>query len=170
MMLKSYGVTLTRLTVNDLEKVRKWRNDPKIQNTMLFKDYITKEQQRQWFQTINNDCNYYFIINYNKNDIGLVNLKNIDLSSAEAGIFIGEYEYWDTMLGFCAVLALNDFAFNDLNLKYLLATIIDNNKRAVRFNRLLGYELIEKKDDDVGLYKLEKEAYFDKKKNIERYL
>ena len=39
--LTNYDVSLRQLTVDKIELVRQWRNDPKIQETMLSRDYIT---------------------------------------------------------------------------------------------------------------------------------
>ena len=38
---EKYGITLKRLTVDKIELVRNWRNDPKISQYMEFRDYIT---------------------------------------------------------------------------------------------------------------------------------
>lgn len=171
MMLKSYNVTLTRLTKNDLETVRMWRNSPQIQQTMVFRKYITKTQQLSWFKTLRDKHDYYFIVNYENQPSGVANLKSIDFnrSCAEAGIFIYKQEH-QKINGFAGVLTLYNFAFEHLTLSYVLATVLDDNKRAIRFNEFLGYTLIEKQHNDTSLYKLTKENYLRRRRNIEKYL
>ncbi|MCG6538004.1 MAG: GNAT family N-acetyltransferase, partial [Syntrophales bacterium LBB04] len=70
--------------------VRNWRNDPKITQYMEYKEYITPEMQKAWFNRINNDNNYYFIIEYEGKEIGLINTKDIDheKQEGEGGIYI----------------------------------------------------------------------------------
>jgi len=64
MELSKYGVKLHRLREEDIELVRTWRNSPLIRQYMEFRDEITPEMQKEWFLSINNNENYYFIIEY----------------------------------------------------------------------------------------------------------
>ena len=42
---------------------------------MEFHEEITPHMQENWFNRINNDNNLYYIIQYEGNDIGLINIK-----------------------------------------------------------------------------------------------
>jgi hypothetical protein len=64
MIVEQYGLKYTRVTEQDLETLRYWRNQSFIRNTMQFKDYITPVMQKTWFQKVNNKYNYYFIIQH----------------------------------------------------------------------------------------------------------
>ena len=88
MKLEKYGIILKRLTYDKIELVRNWRNDPKISQYMEFRDYITLEMQEKWFQKINNDNNFFFIIEYEGKEIGIANIKDIEYKekTGEAGI------------------------------------------------------------------------------------
>ena len=57
MIITGYGIVLRRLTLEDIEQVRHWRNDPEINRWMIYQDRITSKQQREWFETINNPFN-----------------------------------------------------------------------------------------------------------------
>ena len=46
---KRYDIILERLTLDKIELVRNWRNDPKISQYMDFKEYISPEMQLNWF-------------------------------------------------------------------------------------------------------------------------
>ena len=78
MKFRKYGITLTRLREDDIELVRKWRNSPGIQQYMEYREFITEEMQKKWFESINNLQNFYFIIEYENKKIGLINTSNID--------------------------------------------------------------------------------------------
>ena len=62
MIVEQYGLRYLRVTKNDLELLRYWRNQQYIRDTMQFKEYITPDMQKSWFEKINNKSNYYFII------------------------------------------------------------------------------------------------------------
>ncbi|MCL1959610.1 MAG: GNAT family N-acetyltransferase [Spirochaetes bacterium] len=169
MKWERYGITLHRLTPDKLELVRNWRNDPKISQYMFFKDYITPEMQLEWFNRINNDSNYYFIIEYNKQEIGLANTKDIDKEKkcGEGGIFIYEDEYLNSDIPFRVSFCGSDFDFEELKLDYKYARIVAGNKRAVQFNKALGYEIKASEDGDSILATLTKENYY---KQRNRYI
>ena len=170
---QKYGVTLKRLDLNKIELVRNWRNDPKISQYMDFKDYITPEMQFNWFNKINNDNNYYFIVIYNNEEIGLVNIKDIDYTNkcGEPGIFIYEDHYLNTDIGFRCALANTDFAFEYLNLDYLFGHIMANNKRALRFNKAFGYMMdADQKEKEKQRHTLTKERYFEYRDKLIRLL
>ena len=169
MKITKYGVTLVRLTEDKIELVRNWRNDPKIAQYMEFKDYITPEMQLNWFNKINNDKNFYFIIEYNNEEIGLVNVKDIDYvkKEGEAGIFIYNDECLNSTISFQVSLCLYDFCFEDLKLEQMIAHIIHDNKRAIKFNKMIGYQVLP--DQEIRnnqLYILTYQDYFTKRTEI----
>jgi RimJ/RimL family protein N-acetyltransferase len=157
-----YKITLKRLSADDLELVRKWRNDPKIVKYMHYKEYITSEMQQKWFSGINNRNNYYFIIIADGLKIGLINFKDIDYDrkTMEAGIFIYNDNYLNTLVPFQIALAQYDFGFFDLGMKICKGLVLKSNTNAIKFNALLGYELAEGQDGlEHQLYLLSKERY-----------
>lgn len=173
MELHGYGITLNRLTLEKIELLRNWRNDPKIQQYMEYRGYITSEMQHKWFESINNEHNYYFIITIKDKEIGLVNLKNVDYERkcAEPGIFIYEDTFLNGDTGIRAALLNTDFAFENLNLDFLYGHVLKNNKRAIRFNSIFGYELSSGQDNVLNqLYTLKKETYFQKRDYLKKIL
>lgn len=171
-----YGVTLRRLTEDKIEMVRNWRNDPKISRFMDFRDFITPEMQKKWFAKIDNENNYYFIINYKDREIGLTNVRDIDYGnlSGEGGIFIYEDEFLNTDVPYRVIFALNDFCFDELKLEKMVAHIMSDNKRAINFNLLLGYKAensVQNEDPVKKLtYWLEKNDYFRQRDRFARVL
>lgn len=173
MKISKYDITLTRLTEDKLEMVRNWRNDPKISQYMEFKDYITPEMQINWFHKINNDNNYYFIIEFDGKEIGLSNLRDIDYKKGvgEGGIFIYDDDYLNSTVSFQAILCLNDFGFENLNLKQMLAHIRQDNKRAIKYNLILGYVKQPGQEDILNqLYTLSADDYFKARNKIIKFL
>jgi RimJ/RimL family protein N-acetyltransferase len=146
-----YDIILERLRIDKIEFVRNWRNDPKISQYMDFKEYISPEIQLIWFNKIDNDYNYYFIAVYNNENIGLVNIKDIDYINkcGEPGIFIYEDKYLNTGISFRIALCNTDFAFECLQLEYLSCYIKADNKRTIRFNEAFGYLIYKDQNDTI---------------------
>jgi UDP-4-amino-4,6-dideoxy-N-acetyl-beta-L-altrosamine N-acetyltransferase len=173
MTLTKYDITLSRLTEDKIELVRHWRNDPKISRYMEFRELITVEMQKAWFQRINNPQNYYFILIFEGKEIGLANIRDIDAEhqSGEGGLFIYADEYLNSEVPFRAVLALNDFCFETLQLQEMIAHIMKDNPRALEFNVALGYVAENAEDSSPKpKYRLTKEIYFKHRERIARFL
>ncbi len=171
MEIINYGIILRKITLNDMELMRTWRNSDFVKKHMVFKSYLTREMQIDWYLKINNINNYYFIIYKENKPIGITNLKDIDFSNgtAESGIFMYSEEYTNSDLGVRATFSLLDFAFLTLKLNKLRQTIIVENKAAMNFNKSLGVKITENKD---GICKgeLVKEDYYKKTLKIRNYI
>ncbi len=140
-----YGITLSRITIEDIELVRNWRNNPVVSKNMIYRDYITPEQQVKWFHSINNNQNSYYLIIYKNEKIGLINNKNIETrdSSSEAGIFI-----WNDTYDFAPLLAsvlLCEIGFYIMKGGDSYAKVLKKNTRAIEYNTIIGYDVIENK-------------------------
>jgi len=172
MELKRYGVTFHRLTSDKIELVRNWRNDPKISKHMFFKEYITPEMQLKWFNSINNDLNYYFIIEYNNEEIGLINIKNIDKEKkcGETGLFIYDDKYLGTDVSFRASFLFSCFVYEELKLDYTYIHVRMDNKRAIRYNIKLGARIEISEDGKTVLGIFTRESFFKTRDKIDRLL
>lgn len=146
MRVEQYGLIYRRLTENDIELVRYWRNQPFIRDTMQFRDYITPAMQRSWFQKINNKFSYYLIIEDKGKKIGLISCKDAqpNTSLAEGGIFIWDKNYWGTPAPVFASLSMLEAVFDIFQSGTAsIATVSRKNQRALDFNKMLGYEIYE---------------------------
>lgn len=171
-LINKYGVTLRKLTYAKIELVRFWRTHPKIAKFMTYQGNITLEQQEIWFQKINNSGkDFYFIIEVDDKEIGVINIKDVDFvkSEGEPGIFIWDDDYLDSDFSFRASLCLNDFVFYDLKLEKMRAHVLADNKNAVKFNKFWGFKLSSNQENAViHEYTLEKKEYEEVKKRIEK--
>ena len=113
-ILENYEVKLVLLTQDKIEMVRQWRTDPKISQYMDFRGEITKEMQEKWFSNLNNGIdNFYWLIVYKDEEIGLINIKDVDYQNktGETGVFIYDDKYLNTDVAYRAHLVMFDFAF-----------------------------------------------------------
>jgi hypothetical protein len=168
--LEQYGIKLKRLAVDDIELLRKWRNHPKIRKRMNFKKYISKEMQLDWFNSIDNTLNYYFLIEYRGHYIGVIDNKKINLKerTAEGGIFIWEEELDNELVPiFASLCLLNAICFRFDLLRKSFVQILKSNQKAIAFNKQLGYSLLPGQEKNKSQwYLLTKEDYLEKTKKI----
>lgn len=131
--LEAFGLTLRRLTEADIETVRQKRNSTEIQRFMAWRGHITPEMQREWFRSIDNWHNYYFLLYVGgETPVGLFNLKDIDrrTATAETGSMIWDTNLRDRRIGTRATLAVLDFAFECLNLRRVMIHVLPDNLRS----------------------------------------
>jgi hypothetical protein len=164
MIIRKYGIVLSRLKKGDIELVRQMRNSTEIRKYMHYREEISPEMQKKWFLSINNMDNYYYIIEYNGKKIGLIHGKNNDFEKGicEGGIFIWDRSSIGTFIPALASVILNDFTFHTFHrINTVYAKVVEGNKTAEGYNKLMGYEPCLPMNDDKNVYwmKLTKESY-----------
>jgi len=173
MIYENYGLRFLRLQREHLELVRYWRNHPSITQFMENNEPITYEAQLQWFQKVNTPANLFFIAEYENQTIGLISGKgfNEKKTVGEGGIFIWEQRLLNTLVPVKLSMALIELSFIYCNFEYAYAHILKTNKRAIQFNKMLGYQLEPHQENNLNqLYKLTKENYLKKRKILIRGL
>ena len=175
MDLEGYQVKLVRLQRKDLEMVRQWRNDPKIQQFMLSNSQISKEQQQQWFDKVDADPKQLqFVIYYKEAPIGAANLKVIigesvqNAQVVEPGLYIYEDKYRANLLAFAPTLLLNDYCFDVLKVENLRAVVKSDNVAALNYNKKLGYKVV--KEGELVEIELDKPGYEEASKALKGLL
>jgi len=169
MIISRFGVNLVRVQKEHIEMIRVWRNDPKISDHMFFKSEITSEMQKKWFNSINNDENFYFMVCPAEKPIGLISISSIDYEhdKAFAGLFIYDDNFLGTDIPVRSSLSLLDVFFTYTSVDTLYAKVRDSNVVADQYNTSLGFERIKKIELGQGYeYGLEKEKYFKKAKSL----
>jgi UDP-4-amino-4,6-dideoxy-N-acetyl-beta-L-altrosamine N-acetyltransferase len=169
MIIKKFGITFKRLEREDIELLRQWRNAPSISQFMEYREHITAEMQEEWFESVNNNNNLYFIIEYKGKKIGLINGKDIDWEkhSMETGVFFWDQDIYNTPVPILAVLILGELGVIIGGLT-AYARILKSNTRAIRYNKLIGFELCEGQEEvENQLYVMSRENY---KKKAEKLL
>jgi hypothetical protein len=140
---------------------------------MKFKEFITSEMQANWYKQLEKANNIYFVITKDSHKIGVVNLKdiNLEIGTAEAGIFIGEIEHLNTLTPILATICIMEFAFEILSLKWLRAKISSSNVKTILFNESIGYKKkIKESGDDFQYYETNVALFLEATKNIKGIL
>ncbi len=163
MRIIDFGISLERLSLETIEILRNWRNNPKIRAHMFYQKEISEEAQRDWFKTIDNDFNHYWII-YDRQkrvEVGMIHSSQINPLKGEAhvGLFIYDEDWYGTQLPVYASLAMLEFNFKVLKLKKLFAKVKSDNEIALDYNRSLGFKVAEELDSGGLLLELDKDSY-----------
>ncbi|NQU33725.1 MAG: GNAT family N-acetyltransferase [Bacteroidetes bacterium] len=168
MIITKGNIIFRRLVHADIELVRQHRNSSDVSQFMEYRQHISREMQEKWFESINNNNNLFFVIEYKGEKIGLINGKDIkwEEHSMETGIFIWDKKYLNTHIPLLAVLIFGELGIMTFGLT-AYAHILSTNNRAKRYNKLLGFRLCEGQEGvENQLYVMTKESYFKKAKFI----
>ena len=161
MFLATDDVQLIRLSEDHLESVRNWRNSDAVRLCMEYKDIITREMQIEWFRSIDNLTNFYFVINFKGINGGLINISQIDYknNSAHSGLFLAEGHFRNTPIPILASLSLLKFGFDMLGLNEIFAKVGVNNKTAYEYNTAFGFSFMKHLNEGFDLLKIDKNSF-----------
>jgi len=143
------GKTIDLVAQNSkwVELICKWRNDPKVRKYSRNAWPRSLDDIKKRFETVpdghRHTRDWVGFVMYHKLDkrpIGDIGLNHIDWVSRHANIFamIGEPEYWGKgIVGEAAQLVLK-YAFTELNLHKVRASVFSPNQRSLRAAEKLG--------------------------------
>lgn len=167
MIVEKYGIQLKKITIDDIELIRTKRNSENISSKMIYKNYISPEQQLQWFESINNFNNFYYLIIYDDRPIGLINEKDMDWNNltSEAGLFIWEDKYLKTIVPALATLTLIELGFEILSWKKTSIRIIESNKEGISYNKQIGFKIV-RQDKGILFMELDRASFYEKTRKM----
>lgn len=172
MKIERFGIRLERVTVDMLELLRNWRNEDFVRLKMIYQDFISKEEQARWFERINHEDAFYFVMYDQEIPVGMIHLNKIDRvkKEAEAGIYIGNSAYLGTGITFRASFLLLEFGFKHVHLDSVLAKIKRTNQEAIAYNEFLGFRFDRLVNDEVGVWKIGMSEFELLEKRMEKIL
>ena len=177
MMLANRAI-LRDIQYEDLLLVLKWRNQNYIRNVMYNSDYISIKQHLAWYEKLLiNEKAVSKLFYFDGVPYGVVNINEINHihKSCEWGFYIGELNAsrgMGTVLGYTAL----NYIFNELKLRKVNASVLENNPRSKHFHEKLGFshdvtlrEHIFKEGQfmDVNLYSILHEEWKNYLKQVE---
>jgi hypothetical protein len=110
------------------------------------------------------------MIEFEGKDIGVINVKNVDLNSdsGEGGIFIGDLTGNNSIAATLSSLCLLNFSFGVLKLtSKSIIKVLKFNKQAIEYNRILGYKLVAS-EGDFQFYELSEENYLNSSTDLNK--
>jgi UDP-4-amino-4,6-dideoxy-N-acetyl-beta-L-altrosamine N-acetyltransferase len=135
-------LNFTYLNLELLESIRRWRNNPNIRKWMFNDREISREEHFKFIESLKNtDNKFYYLVKKSNTYIGVVSLTHIDYNNRNAyfGMYVNpenKVPKAGTLLG-RAILTL---AFTIANLHTLKLKVLENNIRAIKLYKKLGFE------------------------------
>lgn len=144
MNIKGNKVTLRFIEPDDLEAIREMSNDSE-QEYMIggWSLPTAKKHQEDWYQRILGDkTNIRFAIEYSNSFVGLVTLTDIDWKNrrAKSGIRLTLNAPKQQGIATDALITMLGYAFDELNLHRVYATIIEHNLASRKLHAKCGYK------------------------------
>jgi RimJ/RimL family protein N-acetyltransferase len=171
MEFEKYNIKLVRLEEQYIESLRNWRNSDYVRSQMLYNEYITSEMQKKWFDQLDKDKNYYFIVYNNSEPVGVMQIKNIENNRGEGGIFLTDQKYENTDVVARMILCFNDFIFYELKIECIYSQVKITNKKALSSSISQGCIRNEAKStNEVVYFELFPENYEKKVLKIKKIL
>ncbi len=151
------NVKLVSLEKNDIEMLRKWRNDPTQTKFLRDIGYITEEAQLKWYEEyLKDESQLIFSINETQKlnrMIGSVALYNIDSfkQTCEVGrIQIGDSEAHGMGIGRISLVCAIKVAFKCLGINKIEASVHKDNVQAHTNDLKIGFRIVGEIDSVVG--------------------
>lgn len=145
MNIISDDIVLRAIEQEDAQLLKDLINDPAIEKMVVGWSFpVSTHKQINWINSLGNDLNNVrFIIDVkNIGGVGLASLTQIDYKNGTATINIkikNDEEIRRKGIGYKAIMALIDYAFNQLNLNCLTANILSYNHASQRLFEKCGF-------------------------------
>jgi RimJ/RimL family protein N-acetyltransferase len=146
MTFEGKTVRLRPLSMDDLDNVMKWVNDPDVTRTLMTGRYpMTRETEREWLEAhvkISTTEVHYALETLAGEYLGGVNLFRIwpVERHAELGIVIGNKAQWGKGYAKEAMQLMLRYGFEQLNLHVIYLHVYADHPRAIRLYEYVGFK------------------------------
>lgn len=137
-------IRLRAIREEDQDMIREWRMKPEVTKYMYTDPVITKESQKIWFRSIAYDESLkIWVIQYDDNDIGLLNITGIDKVNERCdwAYYIADDSYRGKGIGGTLECNIYDYVFNHLGLNKLCCEVFTFNEKVIKLHEKYGSEV-----------------------------
>lgn len=135
-------ISLRDIAPSDQEKIREWRNNPEVRTYMYTDHEIGPDEHQAWFSRILHDpsCKYWIIV-CDGEDVGVVNLHNIDNRNRHCywGFYVIGPNVRGKGVGSFAEFSVLRFVFEDLKLRKLCGEVLASNQAVLDMHKSFGF-------------------------------
>lgn len=173
---------LRKMCPEDKEKVWRWRNMPEVAQYMYTDHFITPEEHETWFrQVLQDPSRRYWIIVVEDEDVGVVNLYNLDLHHRRAhwAFYIASPNVRGKGVGSFVEYSVLCHVFDELGLNKLCCEVLDFNEAVIKMHKSFGFQeegrfrqhiVKDGKPHDVICLGMLRNEWIDKRAEIEERL
>lgn len=169
--LERYGIKVRLVTEKDAQFILLLRTDPKL-SRFIHETENDLDKQLEWIRKYkireHAGLDYYFIYFYDDKPFGLNRIYDIHDDCGTGGSWVCQsntkVEY-----SIATMLIERDILFDFLDLSFDIFDVRKGNKQVQKLHKSVGAEKIGETDLDF-LYRLSRDDYNDKKKNIIKLL
>lgn len=153
MILIDGNIVLRPIEKTDNELLKRMINDPEMEKNVVGWSFpSSNEVQMNWYDKVifsKSDARY--MIEIDGNTIGMVGLTGIDFknSTATINIKIGSDEYKNQGIGYRTIMLLVKYAFEELNLHCISASILEYNIASIKLFEKCGFSFEGKRRNRV---------------------
>lgn len=137
-------IILRAIEEKDLSLLKEMHNDPDLEMVIIGWAWpLSSFGQEQWLDAVNkSQTNKKFIIQYNNNAVGLVVINDIDWKNRKAstGIKLCKECPKSQGIGTDTMMALERYAFDELQLHRLEASWFETNVPSVKMHKKCGWK------------------------------
>lgn len=133
---------LCPLKEDDIELVRSWRNSPAVAQYMYSDNIISEEEQKRWYQRLGQDpTKKYWMIWYNSEKVGVVNLYNINYQFKNCywAFYLGNTEIRGGGIGARIEYKILEYVFSELKFNKLLCEVLATNNPVIDMHEKFGF-------------------------------
>jgi diamine N-acetyltransferase len=147
-MIYGERIRLRAIEREDIPRFVEWLNDPEVTAGLTMHLPMSISDETRWFENLANRSveERPLSIEVRTPDGGWKHIGSVGLEGIESinrcagfGIFIGEKSLWDQGYGSEATLLMLKHGFETLNLNRIFLHVYENNPRAVRAYKKVGF-------------------------------
>jgi len=130
-----------KIVEEDLEMILKWRTMPEVSKYMYSDFRPDMIKHKEWFKMMSNDSTIkYWIVTADGEDVGVVNLIEIDLHNSRCswGFYLGSLNVRGKGVGKSVELNILDYVFTKLKLNKLCGEVFASNTNVIRMHEKNG--------------------------------
>lgn len=136
-------VKLRKIQKKDKTKIMTWRNLPEISKYMYSDHKISEKEHDLWFNKVLKELsdNYWIIVCDNE-DVGLVNLYDIDLKNSRCfwAFYLSSNNIRGKGVGSFVEYTILNYVFDNLGLNKLCCEVLDFNESVVAMHKKFGFK------------------------------
>lgn len=134
-------IKLKKLTEDDIEIVRNWRNSKEVSSYMYTENHISKDQQIKWFKGLDDNKSRYWIIEFEGKKLGLASITDINLvlQSCYWAFYLGDTSVRGAGIGAKVEYNVLYYVFETLDLNKLRCEVFVTNDKVIKMHEKFGF-------------------------------